>query len=295
MTMAGAALRLAPDPREGQVMAFDTPAPRNVVSAPLNFLVPMAEKPVSYNYEPPSGVPWRTGQYVAHTVPIIDGRLAGETFSLDEQGFLLTDHQTAVRDFYDPDEVEARYHAEVEALVKQVTGAARVVVFDTTLRSGRVERQQGRVKEPARRIHNDYTENSGPQRVRDLLPDEAPSLLKRRFAVINVWRPIVGPLLDAPLALCDARSIDPADLVATDLKYPNRTGETYSVTFNPEHRWYYFPRMRRDEAVLIKCYDSARDGRAGFTAHGAFDDPTMPADAPPRESIEARTLVFFDA
>jgi hypothetical protein len=273
-------------------MAFDTPVPRSAVSAPLHYLEPMAEKPVNYNYPPPPGVPWRTGQYLPHTVPIVDGR--GETLSLDEQGFVLTRHETAVRDFYDEREVKQRYYAEVEALVKQVTGAARVVVFDTTVRSGRVEQPGGAIREPARRVHNDYTDKSGPQRVRDLLPDEADRLLQRRFAVINVWRPIVGPLLQAPLALCDARSIDPGDLVVTDLKYPNRTGEIQSVTFNPRHRWYYFPRMQRDEAVLIKCYDSARDGRARFTAHGAFDDPTTPPDAPPRESIEARTLAFFD-
>ena len=274
-------------------MAFDSPAPRNAVSAALNYLVPMAERPVSYNYPPPPGVPWRTGQYVAQTVPIVDARSIQEKLSLDGQGFLLTHHETAIRNFYDAREVEQHYHAEVEALVKRVTGASRVVVFDTTIRSGRPEHVQGAIKEPARRLHNDYTEKSGPQRVRDLLPKEADTLLQGRFAVINVWRPIVGPLLDSPLALCDARSIEPRDFVATDLRYPDRTGEIYSVTFNPRHRWYYFPRMQRDEAVLIKCYDSARDGRARFTAHGAFDDPDMPADAPPRESIEARTLAFL--
>ena len=274
-------------------MAFDTPAPRSAVSAPLNFLVPTGERPVNYNYEPPPGVPMRSGQYVAHTVPIADARLADETLSLDRQGFLLTQHASAVQDFYDPSEVESRYHPEVEALVKRATGAARVIVFDTTVRSGRLAQVQGPIKEPAWRLHNDYTEKSGPQRVRDLLPDEADDLLQRRFAVVNVWRPIIGPLLSAPLALCDARTIDAADFVATDLKYPNRTGEIYSVAFNPKQRWFYFPRMRRDEAVLIKCYDSAQDGRARFTAHGAFDDPTTPAGAPPRESIEARTLAFF--
>ena len=274
-------------------MAFDTLAPASVVTASLNYLVPTAERPVNYNYEPPPGVPWRTGQYVGQTVPIVDGRTSVEPFSLDEQGFQLLRHETTVRDFYDPAEIKQRYYAEVEQLVKQATGATRVVVFDTTVRSARVELPGGAVREPARRLHNDYTEKSGPQRVRDLLPDEADDLLKRRFAMINVWRPIVGPLIDTPLALCDARTIAPKDFVETDLKYPNRTGEIYSVTFSPQQRWYYFPRMHRDEVVLIKCYDSARDGRARFTAHGAFDDPTTPADAPPRESIEARTLVFF--
>jgi hypothetical protein len=142
-------------------------------------------------------------------------------------------------------------------------------------------------------VHNDYTDRSGPQRVRDLLGEAATTLIRHRFAEINVWRPIKGPLLDSPLALCDAQTIAPEDFVATDLKYPNRTGETYSVLFNPRHRWYYFPKLERDEAVLIKCYDSERDGRARFTAHTAFDDPTTPPDAPPRESIEARALVFF--
>lgn len=275
-------------------MAFDTPAPLNAVVAPLSFLVPTGERPVNYNYRPPPGVKLRSGQYETRPVRIADARQAAEPLSLDTHGFLLTRHESAVRDFYDPLAVKATYRPEVERLVKQITGAARVVVFDTTVRSARVELPGGAVREPARRLHNDYTEKSGPQRVRDLLPDEADALLKRRFAMINVWRPIVGPVLDTPLALCDARTVEPGDLIATDLKYPNRTGEIYSVAFNPRQRWFYVPRMRRDEALLIKCYDSARDGRARFTAHGAFDDPTTPAGTPPRESIEARTLAFFD-
>jgi hypothetical protein len=274
-------------------MAFDTPVPAGAVAAPLTYLAPTGERPVNYNYPPPPGVPWRSGRYETRKVPVFDGRRSAEPFSLDVQGFQLLQHDTAIRDFYDPEEVRQRYHGEVEQLVKDVTGATRVVVFDTTVRSALVEQPGGAVREPARRLHNDYTEKSGPQRVRDLLPDEADTLLRKRVAVINVWRPIVGPLLDTPLALCDARTLGPDDLVATDLIYPDRTGEIYSVAFSPGQRWYYFPRMQRDEAVLIKCYDSARDGRARFTAHGAFDDPTTPAGAPPRESIEARTLAFF--
>jgi len=123
--------------------------------------------------------------------------------------------------------------------------------------------------------------------------DEASELLKHRFAINNVWRPLAGPLLRSPLALCDAASLEYDNLVASDLRYPDRTGEIYAVTYNPAQRWYYFPRMQPDEAVLISCYDSARQGPARFSAHGAFDDPATPADAPPRESIEVRTLVFF--
>ena len=130
--------------------------------------------------------------------------------------------------------------------------------------------------------------------MRDLFPKEADALLKRRFAFVNVWRPIVGPVKDSPLAVCDAQTIAPKDWVPTDLIYPDRVGEIYSVAFNDAHRWYFFPDMQPDEALLIKCYDSAKDGRARFAAHTAFDDPTAPADAPPRESIEARTIAFFD-
>ena len=274
-------------------MAFDAPLTAGTVTAPLNYLVPMAEKPVAYNYEPPPGTPWRTGQYEARPVAIRDGRPFNDRLSLDKEGFHLLRDASAVSDFYDEGEVESVYYPELERLVKQATGAARVVVFDTTIRTGKPLPGRKPVKEPARRIHNDYTEKSGPQRVRDLLPaDEAEALLRGRFAVVNVWRPIRGPVLEAPLALCDATSIAPEDLVATDLKYPDRTGETYSVTFSPRHRWFYFPRMAADEVVLIKCYDSARDGRARFTAHGAFDDhtPTSPPastrTAPGREHRE---------
>jgi len=159
---------------------------------------------------------------------------------------------------------------------------------------GTEDRRVG-LRQPATRVHVDHTANSGPQRVRDLIPEDAEELLRGRVQVINVWRPIRGPLLDAPLAVCDARSVDLEDLVASDLIYPNRVGETYSVTYRPSHRWFYFPEMRVDEALLLKCYDSETDGRARFAPHTAFRDPTTPADAPPRESIELRTLVFHPA
>ena len=133
---------------------------------------------------------------------------------------------------------------------------------------------------------------SGANRVREHLPDEAEELLRGRVQVINLWRPIRGPLRDSPLAMADGTTIAPEDLVASDLIYPNRRGETYSVKYNPDHRWFYFPEMTPDEALLLKCYDSATDGRTRFGPHTAFVDPTTPDDAAPRESIEVRTLVF---
>lgn len=118
-------------------------------------------------------------------------------------------------------------------------------------------------------------------------------LLQQRFAIINVWRGIANTIQESPLAVCDAQSIAPSDLVAGDLVYRDRIGETYAVTYNPEHQWFYFPQMRRDEVLFIKCFDSAEDGRARFAAHTAFEDPSSPIDAPPRESIELRTFVFY--
>jgi len=165
-------------------------------------------------------------------------------------------------------------------------------VFDHTVRTADRAVERG-LRTPVRSVHNDYTEKSGPQRVRDLMGDDAETLLKNRFAIINVWRPIRGPVLDKPLGLCDAQTMAPGDIVPTDLKYPDRTGEVMSIAYNPAHHWFYFPRMQRNEAVLLKCFDSTTDGRARFSAHSAFDDPTSPAGAPPRESIEIRTLVFY--
>ena len=205
-------------------------------------------------------------------------------------------HPTAVRDLYDEEEVRTRYYPEVEEILARTTGGARVLIFDHTVRRrvpGVVDDRTGDApRQPVARVHVDHTARSGPQRVRDLLGDEASALLRGRVQIVNLWRPIVGPLRDAPLAVADARSIAPEDLVPSDLVYPHRLGETYSVTFNPAHRWYYAPEMRSDEALLIKCYESATDGTARFAPHTSFQDPRAGQDPPPRQSIEVRTLVF---
>jgi hypothetical protein len=225
---------------------------------------------------------------------IRNGRLANNELTLDRQGFAFVRHHTQVANFYDPEEVIRVYYPEVEQLLKQTTGAVRVQVFDHNVRCRPMaKRGENGAREPVKFAHNDYTLKSGPQRVRDLLPAEADGLLKHRFSEINVWRPIRGPVEESPLAVCDATSMTLEDFLATDLKYRDRTGEVYSLAFNPNHRWFYFPRMERDEALLLKCYDSSEDGRARFTAHTGFDDPTSASDSAPRESIEVRTLVFF--
>ena len=123
--------------------------------------------------------------------------------------------------------------------------------------------------------------------------EQAEALLARRFAIVQVWRPIASPLESNPLAMADAASVAPEDLLVAERRYPHRVGQTYRVKYSPRHRWYYFPRMRRDEAIVFKVFDSAKDGRARFTPHTSFDDPSTPAGAPPRQSIEARALAFF--
>ena len=263
------------------------------VVAPLNFLVPMAEKPVAYNYDPPPGVPLRTGKSEEHLVTIRDARPLIGQLSLDKEGFVLLRHQTSVKNFYDEEEINSLYYAECERVIKAATGAARVVAFDHIVRNAAMSAKGNAIKIPAKRVHDDYTAWSAPQRVRDLMGDEAEELLKHRFAIINLWRPIRGPVLESPLTLCDAQSLSEEDLIASDLKYPDRTGETYSITYNPNQRYYYFPKMQADEVVLIRCFDSGLQGAARFFGHTGFDDPTSPPDAPPRESLEVRTFVFF--
>ena len=268
------------------------------VVAELNYLHPMAERPRNYAYEPPAGVPRSNTVPEAHALSIHDMRAIASEISVDRQGFALLRHESAVRDFWDADEVREVYYPEAEAAIAAATGAARVFIFDHTQRRrivGADDRTPGAPRQPATRVHVDHTEKSGPQRVRDLLGNEAEELLRGRVQVINLWRPIHGPLYDAPLALCDAGSVAPSDLVPADLVYRNRIGETYAVTYSPRHRWFYAPAMREDEALLIKCYDSSTDGRARFTPHTSFVDPTAPANAPPRESIEIRSLVFHPA
>ena len=270
------------------------------VEANLYYLVPMVEKPVNYTYEPPAGIPRQNGIYEPQSLPIRNARSILGQISLDREGFALTEHHTQVRNFYDEDELRNVYYREAEQLLKEVTGASQVVIFDHTLRNAQESKPgENSIKEPVKRVHNDFTAKSGYARARRELEargvENIDELLQQRFAIVNVWRAIADTIQESPLAVCDAQSILPTDLVAGDLVYRDRIGETYAVTHNPEHKWYYFPQMQRDEALFIKCFDSAEDGIARFAAHTAFADPTSPADAPPRQSIELRTFVFYPA
>jgi hypothetical protein len=265
----------------------------SMVESTVNYLAEMPERPFFYVNEPPSGTPRRNTRPDRRTVAIRDARALVPGPSLDVEGFLLAMHETSVENLYDAGAVRAVYYRELEELVRRLTGAARVVAFDHNVRSAAMaERGENQAQLPVRFAHNDYTERSGPQRVRDLFPAEAETLLAHRFAVINVWKPIRGRVEESPLGVCDARTIRLEDLVPTDLRYRDRMGEVYSMRFSPAHRWFYYSHMRPNEVMLLKCFDSD-PGRARFTAHTAFDDPGSAPDAPSRESIEVRTLAFF--
>jgi hypothetical protein len=259
------------------------------LTATLHYLKRGAEKPTRYVFDPPAGVPQWNGIDDPREIRIEDARGREAEFALDRNGFQLVHSTTKVQDFYaSPDEVARVYYPELETLLRTTLGATKVKIFDHTVRNA----ARAGAREPSRRVHNDHTINSAPRRVRDHLGDEANELLKGRFGIVNVWRPIRGPVQDSPLALCDAQSFTDADLIASDLVYPHVRGETSSVEYKPGHRWYYFSDMQPDEALLIRVHDSADDGRARLSFHTSFDNPLAP-NAAPRESIEARALVFY--
>jgi len=266
----------------------------NMVEAPLMYYIDDGTPAASKTGDEIDNSRSYEGSYEHITVQIRDARRLNEEFKLETNGFELVKHPTKVRDFYDPDEMLSVYYKETEELIKTTSGATRVEVFDHTLRSSDYDFRSGKpVREPVRRVHNDYTEWSGPQRVRDLIPGEADELLKYRFAIIQVWRGINKPIKSDPLCICDSRLLKGNQLYPSRRIYPDRVGETYVVTHSPEHEWLYFSEMTRDEAMVFKVYESAKDGRARWTAHTSFPLPNQDPIAHPRESCEMRALAFF--
>jgi hypothetical protein len=281
--------------------ASSEPAP-NDVDACLDYLCPTDRRPHSYTFEPPAGVPWENCAYASSLVRIRDARRACAPPSLEREGHVLCDAPSDVVDFRDEAAVRCVLYAESSALVLALTGASEVHVFDHLVRqreAGRPRLSFGRSAVNGRaaangRIHNDYTEASGLQRLERVLPEPARRAGVQRHAIVNLWRSIKGPVLDTPLALCDSRSIRAGELVEADVHYPARTGEIYLLTQAPQHRWCYYPAMDRHEVLVFKQYDSQLSGVARFTPHAAFDHPHTPPDAPLRESIELRCLVLYN-
>jgi len=265
------------------------------VEAPVTYTVRTDEKPVTKTVGPGGRLRESKGSYQPHQVKLYNGRPMTNELSLDKNGFILLNEPTQVSNFWDTEQITGCYYRESEQLILKMTGAQDVLIFDHTLRSQDPQQQENHfAREPVSMVHNDYTAWSGPQRVRDLLPkDKAEARLEKRVSIIQVWRPIRGPVEAWPLAFCLPQSVQKEDLIASERRHPNRVGEIYLLSYNPEHQWVYFPKMTTDEVLLFRCYESLTDGRVRFTAHTSFDDPGTPKGASPRESIELRALVFY--
>jgi hypothetical protein len=270
----------------------------SALTASLSYMVPTTQKPVYIASQGGAQAQLSISvEFEDRAVKIHDARQLLPSASLDQQGFTLCEQTTSIEDFYRLDEIRAAYETELKALLSAQLGTSDILIFDHTLRSSSADiREQRSTREPAGVIHNDYTDASAVKRVRDLLGvNEAAERLSRPYAIVNTWRSISGPVINNPLCCCDATTIASQDLIATERRAEERIGELELVTWNPAHRWYYYPQMQRDEVLLIKTFDSRTDGRARRSIHSAFDNPLAPTNAPPRESIESRALIFYQA
>lgn len=265
------------------------------IEAALKFMLRPTEKPRVLMNASHADANTRTGEFRMTTIPIADARALADPPRLDREGFELVDAPSACRDFFDADAIERVYYPEVVRLLKQHAGATDVVIFDHTLRvEDEEKRRKYGTRLPVLAVHNDYTETSAPQRVRDMVdPARAERFLGHRYAFVNVWRSFGASADSFPLAFADGRTVPPEDYIGVDIVYPDRTGEIYQNVYTPAQCWYWFPRMQPREAVLLKCFDSARDGRTRWTAHSGFQNPHAPPGTPPRESIEVRTMISF--
>jgi len=273
--------------------------------------------------------------------PVNNIRGRESEFSIDSSGFAIYDSPSQGYSFDDDKAVREGYYAEIEVLLRQkLPGIKKVVIFDHTIR----KHEKLAPRQPVQQVHVDQTVGAAEARVRRHLPDsQVEELLKGRYQIINVWRPITHPAADFPLAVIDWRTTTPEDFIEVDLYYPKRTplangtidgacnsaqgdddddrgkevhpdpnsnestenyevkGETFAVRPNEDHKFYYMKDMTPQEAMFIKCFDSrgqglpnGMDGLARCTPHTAFVDPQTPENAPGRQSIEVRCLVFYD-
>lgn len=274
--------------------------PNKQVRATFNYTKDLGDKLTElYFYESEKAKDIHEPGDAAHEMPVHDGWDRAESFSVDREGFSIHDFTTKYpSDKWEDDElVREKFYPDVVEFLKKTQGAKRVLVFDHTIRTNRnaqkklTQETNTSQRAPVSLVHCDYTSESGPVRVRQLLKDEAEDLLSRRVAFINVWKPL-NKVEENPLAMCDVQSSPEEDFFKLYLRYRERTGENYVMRYNPNHKWYYFPEMNNDKVILLKTYDSDKN-RAQFVGHSAFKDPTSKPDAPIRESIEIRTIAFF--
>lgn len=266
------------------------------VRTQLNYSVDNGREIDYYFYEPDSNVKLNPPGTDARDVVIYDGWSQADTFTLDAEGFTIKPFDVGFSNFDSDNAITSIFYPQVVEFVKKHTGARRVEIFDKTVRqrlSDDLSQQTEEHRPAVLLVHSDYTPRSAPARVIDILPDEADELLTGRVAFYNFWKSLYDVVEELPLACCDARTSVDDDMLLMNLKYSDRTGEIYVLRHSPDHKWWYFPQMSADQALLLKTYDSETDGRARFMGHSAFEDPSTPAGARPRQSIEIRTMAFF--
>lgn len=265
--------------------------PRGPVTSSLSFYKAPADGSTPFNYveDPPEGQPPRNFGEEFHHVQMNDIRGRESDFQLDVDAFqAISNIASAEKDFADDEHIKQTYYPEVEKLLlENVAGAHKVVLFDHTIRRSSPNASRA----PVTRTHVDQTARSTEWRVRLHSPDEADELLKGRYRIINVWRPLNGPVQGHPLGFASANTVDDNDLIGVEHRYPTRTGETAAVRFNPNQKFYYWSGMTNQERLFLKCFDS-KDGVGQRVPHTAFVDPRTPEGAPGRESIEVRALVY---
>ena len=266
------------------------PIPRGPVTASLSFYKAPEDGAPPHNYvEPAPGVPQRNWGDDWQEVRLEDLRGQEHKFTLDNNAFDTYQNVPSEEyEFKDDERIKRVYYPEVEKLLlENVQGAKRVLLFDHTIR-----RPTGN-RNPVTRVHIDQTPFSAAERVKFHLPKEAGELLQGRYRIINVWRPLNGPVMAFPLAVADSQTVRDEDLIPIEHRYPDRNGQTAAVQHNPDQKWYYWSGMKNEDRLLLKCYDSDETvGQWGRVPHTAFENPNTPAGAVGRESIEVRALVF---
>ena len=272
--------------------------PRGNTTVTLNYFRPPEDGSVPHNYveKQPNGQPQRNFGDFDVQVPITDIRGRESEYTLDKDAFQVVSNvpESAERDFVADESIKKNYYPEVEKLIlDHVPGSNRVFLFDHTIRRS----IPGAPRAPVTRVHIDQTVKSATQRVHHHLPEEAERLLQGRYRIINIWRPLNGPVQANPLGFASSSTLEDEDLIPIEHRYPDRTGETAGIRYNPSQKWHYLSGMKNNERLFLECFDSeARKPGSkvlgGRVPHTAFQDPRTPEGAVGRESIEVRALVF---
>lgn len=272
--------------------------PRGNTNVTLQYMAMPKDGAVPFNYveEAPAGQPRQNFGTVDVEVPITDVRGHETEYTLDKDAFQVVSNlpESAEKEFVDDESIKTNYYPEVEKLIlDHVPGSNKVFIFDHTIRRSTPNAHRA----PVTRVHIDQTKKSAKMRVELHLPDEAEKLLQGRYRIINIWRPLNGPVQAHPLGFASSATLRDEDLIPVEHRYPTRTGETAGIRYNESQKWHYLSGMRNDERLFLECFDNEalKEGtkvQGGRVPHTAFWDERTPEGAVGRESIEVRALVF---